>query len=55
MYWFSRETPLVVGEYVGGRLLVTESSLEYIVGQYEPTEIWWALEDYFIKVGRKNE
>ena len=48
-YWYYQDTHLVVGEYFGTRLFITENSLEYITGQYTPTEIWWALEDYLNK------
>lgn len=51
MYWAAfPEKPLECGEYFGGRLIVKKNSIEYIPGQYAPTEIYWALEDYFKKV-----
>lgn len=41
------ETPLLIGKYFGTRLTVTKNLIEYCPGQYAPTEIYWALEDYF--------
>ena len=49
--WHQPDAPLVPGEYFRGRLTITHDSIEYTVGQYAPTEIYWALEDYFSKVG----
>ena len=49
MYWYLEDSSLEVGEYSGTRLLITKDRLEYITGQYTPTEIWWAVEDYFLK------
>ena len=48
-YWNLDDKPLAVGEYFGGRLIITKTSIKYIPGQYAPTEIYWALEDYFTK------
>jgi len=49
-YWYYSDEPLLVGEYSGTRLLITEKMIEYTAGQHPPTEIWWALEDYFTKM-----
>ena len=46
-HWHHEDTPLVAGEYFGGRLIITDSSLEYVAGQYAPTEIYHAIQDYF--------
>jgi hypothetical protein len=46
-YWTRENTPLETGEYFNGRLIITENNIEYIPGQYAPTEIYWALADYF--------
>lgn len=37
---------LVVGNY--NRLTITENKIEYIVGQYAPVEIYYAIENYMI-------
>lgn len=48
MYWAAfPEKPLQCGEYFGGRLIIKKNGIEYITGQYAPTEIYWALESYF--------
>lgn len=39
--------PLICGKYFGTRLIITEDKIEYIPGQYAPTEIYWAMEDYY--------
>lgn len=45
-------TILLKGEYYGGRLIISDTKIEYIPGQYAPTEIYWAVADYF--ESRKN-
>lgn len=50
MYWFLDDKDLKPGSYFGGRLVITKKSIEYIPGQYAPTEIYHAVEDYFIKL-----
>ena len=49
MYWDFDDKALIPGEYFAGRLIITDKKIEYIPGQYAPTEIYWALEDYFSK------
>ena len=49
MYWHMNDMVVVPGEYFSGRLIITKDSIEYIPGQYAPTEVYWALEDYFHK------
>lgn len=46
------DAPLVAGKYFYGRLIITKNSIEYIAGQYEPTEIWWAVLDYLVSIDR---
>lgn len=46
-YWNKEETPLVIGKYFNGRLHIRFNGIEYQAGQYAPTEIYWALADYF--------
>lgn len=46
MYW-KVDAPVRKGEYYGGRLIINNYDIEYFAGQYAPTEIYWALEDYF--------
>lgn len=43
------DEPLKTGEYYGGRLVVSKNKIEYIPGQYAPTEIYWELLDYLTK------
>ena len=56
LYWSEMlsKTELICGEYFCGRLIITETGLQYIPGQYAPTEIYWALEDYFNKFRTKG-
>ena len=49
MYWDFDDKALIPGEYFAGRLIITDKTIDYIPGQYAPTEIYWALEDYFSK------
>lgn len=49
MYWDFDDKKLIKGEYFNGRLIIEDNSIDYIPGQYAPTEIYWALEDYFSK------
>ena len=37
------------GNYWGGRLNISETSIVYCAGQYSPTEIWPAVYDYFYR------
>jgi hypothetical protein len=46
-WWHRTDEPLVNGEYYGTRLEIKDDSIYYCAGQYEPTEIWWAIADYF--------
>ncbi len=48
-YWSQLDTELMVGSYFGTRLIIKSDSIDYIAGQYAPTEIYHAIEDYFIK------
>jgi hypothetical protein len=43
------EEPLIDGEYYDTRLLIKNDKIEYIAGQYTPTEIYWAVLDYLHK------
>lgn len=53
IYWTAFDSrELVQGSYSGGRLLITKTGIEYIAGQYAPTEIYWALESYFTDMRR---
>lgn len=45
--WRNDDETLVPGNYWGGRLTITEDSINYCAGQYPPTEIWQAVNDYF--------
>lgn len=42
--WKNDSAQLVPGKY--GRLTITETSIDYCVGQYAPTEIWGAVYAY---------
>lgn len=42
-----KDTPLIQGKYFSTRLIIGYDKIEYIPGQYAPTEIYWALADYF--------
>ena len=46
-WWNNTEAELVPGKYFGTRLIITENDIDYIPGQYAPTEIWHAVYDYF--------
>ena len=46
-YWFKKDAPLIIGKYSGTRLIVEKNKLDYIAGQYAPTEIWHAVYNYF--------
>lgn len=41
------EETLVPGRYYGTRLIITDTAINYIPGQYAPVEVWRAVEDYF--------
>ncbi len=45
--WRNNQAELIPGQYYGGRLIITKSNIDYIPGQYSPTEIWDAVHDYF--------
>lgn len=49
MYWHLDDKEVIPGEYFGTRLVITRDSIDYTAGQYAPTEVYWALEDYFHK------
>jgi len=51
----SHNEKLTCGEYFGTRLIITEDKIKYITGQYSPTEIYWALNDYFEKTNSFDE
>ena len=42
--WGNDSAQLIPGKY--GRLTITETSIDYCVGQYAPTEIWNAVYAY---------
>ena len=42
--WKNESAQLIPGKY--GRLTITETSIDYCVGQYAPTEIWDAVYAY---------
>ena len=46
-WWNNTEAELIPGTYFGTRLIITENDIDYIPGQYAPTEIWHAVYDYF--------
>lgn len=52
MWWHQLNEPLKEGSYSGGRLIIEGNKMEYTAGQYAPTEIWWAIEDYFLSFSR---
>lgn len=56
LYWSSalEGELLVIGDYFGGRLQITKQGIEYTAGQYAPTEIYYALTDYFEQIRRKG-
>jgi hypothetical protein len=43
---YEKSKPLQPGSYYGTRLVITESEIDYTVGQYAPLEIWQAVYDY---------
>lgn len=47
IYWQKSNFPIYQGEYFSSRLIITEDKIEYHAGQYAPTEIYWALRDYY--------
>jgi len=51
--WYRQDAELIPGEYYGTRLIITKNSIDYIPGQYAPTEVYWALADYFEKTKNK--
>ena len=53
-YQSKPDYPLMIGDYFGTRLSITHDSINYCAGQYAPTEIYWALEDYFKQFRREQ-
>ena len=53
-YWYHDKVALIPDEYFDGRLIITENSIDYTPGQYAPTEVYWALEDYLTKFRREE-
>lgn len=48
--WYCESNPLINGEYYNGRLIIKDNKIEYITGQYTPTEVYWAFESYLNEV-----
>ena len=45
-YGWLAAKPLPVGKSGNGRLVVSETGIDYCAGMYSPTEIWAAVFDY---------